>query len=243
MTTDYWHDMTVAVNGLEVACHGKNVTLKTDVAALDSTPLCTTGWNEVEPGLKTGTVDMSLMQDMAVGSIDATLSPLLGVKNQIISVGTRSADGSTAYLFRGIPLQYSPVDGDVGALAMAKLSGQASKPVVRGKTLHPSATDRTTSGSGVGRQLGAVIAGKTLYAALHVLTVTGTTPSLTVKIQSDDNVNFTSPTDRITLTAANSVSAQWGSVAGAITDDYWRAVWTISGTGPHFRFLVTAGIV
>lgn len=82
-----------------------------------------------------------------------------------------------------------------------------------------------------------------MYVALHVLSVSGTTPSLTVIVQSDDNVGFTTPTIRISFTAATEVGAQWGSVAGALTDDYWRISYTISGTNPVFAFAVSAGVL
>jgi hypothetical protein len=66
-----------------------------------------------------------------------------------------------------------------------------------------------------------------------------------VLVQSDDNASFTSATTRISFTAETDATAhyQWGSVAGAITDDYWRITYTVSGTGPSFNFAVAAGII
>ena len=65
---------------------------------------------------------------------------------------------------------------------------------------------------------------------------------MTLSIQSDDNAGFSSATNRITsFTAATARGYQWGSVAGAVTDDYWRCVYTITGTGT-ITFGVSAGI-
>ncbi len=245
MAISYWQDMSILVGGLELATHGKNVTLATEVAPLDSTAINTTGWMSFIGGLKSSKVDMSLMQDVTAGSVDSTVFDLLGDADTPHSICTLSADGSTAYLFRGIPLSYTPQEAQVGELATAKLAGQSSTGgVVRGTLIHPGSASRTSSDVGTGRQLGAVAAGKSLYAALHVLSVAGTdTPTVTVKVQSDDNSGFTSATDRITFTGATAVGAQWSSVAGAITDDYWRISYTISGTNPVFAFAVTAGIL
>jgi len=244
MTIQAWTDMSILVGGLEVAGHGKDVNLATEVAPLDTTGLSTTGWMSFVGGIKSGSVDMSLMSDMAEGSIDDVFWAQLGTAGTVKSVVTNSADGSVAYLFRGLPVSHV-VGGNVGDLAVSKLSGKSSTgPVVRGRLLHPGSASRSTSDVGTGRQLGAVASGKSLYAALHVLSVAGTsTPTLTVKVQSDDNSGFTSATDRITFTGANAVGAQWGSVAGAVTDDHWRVTWTISGTTPVFAFAVTAGIL
>ena len=115
---------------------------------------------------------------------------------------------------------------------------------MRGSLIHPGSASRSSSSTGTGRQLGAVVAGKSMYVALHVLSVAGTsTPTLTVIVQSDDNAGFTTPTTRISFTAATAVGAQWGSVAGALTDDYWRISYTISGTNPVFAFAVSAGVL
>lgn len=245
MAISYWQDMSILVSGLELAANGKNVMLATEVAPLDTTALNTTGWTTCIGGRKSGKVDMNLMQDVTSGSVDSTLFDLLGDADVPHSICTLSADGSTAYLFRGIPLQYVPVEGEPGDLAMARLSGASSTGgIVRGTLIHPGSASRSSSSAGTGRQLGAVAAGKSLYAALHVLSVAGTsTPTLTVKVQSDDNSGFTSATDRITFTDATAVGAQWSSVAGAITDDYWRISYTISGSSPVFAFAVTAGIL
>lgn len=133
---------------------------------------------------------------------------------------------------------------------MARISGQSSTgPVVRGVLLHPGSVARSTSSTGVARQLGAAGATQRLYAALHVLSVSGSaTPTLTVKVQSDNAQGFGSSADQITFTNVTDVSApdtrrQWASVAGAIADDWYRVLWTISGTTPSFLFAVTCGIV
>ncbi len=146
---------------------------------------------------------------------------------------------------RGINLSYTPIEGAVGDLAMGRVSGVSSTgPVVRGKLLHPSNVSRTSSSVGTGRQLGAVVAGKSMYAALHVIAVSGTNPTLDVIVQSDDNAGFTSATSRITFAQTGAVGAAWGAVAGAVTDDYWRISYTIGGTDtPTFAFAVTTGLL
>ncbi len=149
--------------------------------------------------------------------------------------------GEIAYVANMLRSHYQ-LGGAEGDVNMFELSGSTTGVVARGVSLHPPGTARTSTGSGTAVQSGAVVAGKRLYANLHVLSASGTTPSLTVKVQSDDNSGFSSATDRITFTAATDRSSQVGSVAGAITDDYWRVNYTISGTSPSFLFVVTIGI-
>lgn len=246
MTIQAWTDMSLLVGGLELAGHGTNVTCATECDQLPTTNFAGQGWTQVIGGNKTGTVDLTLMQDRASGGLDQLAWSYLGVADVPKSIVTNSADGSKAYLMRGITLNYAPVDGPAGGVAMTRIAGRNSTGgVVRGRLIHPGSAARTSSSTGTAYQLGAVVAGKSMYAALHVTAASGTTPSLTVKVQSDDNGSFTSATDRITFTAETDATThyQWGSVAGAVTDDYWRISYTISGTNPSFSFAVTAGIL
>jgi hypothetical protein len=247
MAVQYWKDMSILLGSIEMAGNAKVFDLTTDVQVLDTTSLASTGWVSVIGGNKSGKVNLDFMQDVVASGVDDTLWPLLGVAGTPKSICTNSADGSVAYLLQTIPLSYTPVSGAVGDLAMGNISGSSSNgPVVRGTLIHPSNVSRTSTSTGTGRQLGAVVAGKSMYAALHVVTVSGTNPTLAVIVQSDDNAGFTTPTSRITFSTATATTnrAQMSSVAGAITDDYWRISYTIGGTGsPTFAFAVTAGII
>jgi hypothetical protein len=116
---------------------------------------------------------------------------------------------------------------------------------VRGQIAHPPGTPRTADGTGPALTLGAVPAGKRLYAALHVLSASGTTPSLTARIESaaTGDAGFTSPTTRLTFAAAAAPGGQILRTTGdAITDTRWRLAWTITGTTPSFLLAASAGI-
>lgn len=244
MAIQFWKDMSILVGDAELAGHGKSVNLSTSVAELDTTPLSTTGWRTVIAGLKSGTVDLELMSDYTNDGPDDRAWSLLGNPSVPHSIVTNSADGSVGYTFLGIPLSYVTLDGQVGDLSTTRINGaSASSPVVRGRLLHPGSATRTASGSGTGRQLGAVADGKSLYAALHVISAAGTSPTLNVKVQSDDNSGFTSPTDRITFAQATGRTSAFSSVVGPITDTHWRITYTIGGTSPSFAFAVVAGII
>lgn len=176
---------------------------------------------------------------------DAVLNDRLGLSNVPVTIAPiGSSVGDRAFVARVATADYQPMGGAVGELSLFSVGGEGSGvPVGRGSILH-NATRTATGNAPAGVQVGALSSTQSLYAALHITAVAGTNPSLTVKVQSDDNSGFTSPTDRITFTAANATDnlAQFGSVAGAITDDYWRVTYTISGTNPSFTFVLSAGI-
>ena len=166
----------------------------------------------------------------------------LGLKGEVLSISPQAgAEGEIGYSFQTALSEYSP-GAPVGEILAFSVSGEASSgPLVRGTILH-NAT-RTANGQGSAFQVGAVGASQKLYAALHVVAASGTTPTLDVIVQSDDAMGMASPTNRITFAQASAIGAQWATpVAGAITDDWWRVDYTIGGGGPSFTFVCIIGI-
>jgi hypothetical protein len=132
----------------------------------------------------------------------------------------------------------------VGEVAPWTSTAKSSWPLVRGQFAHPPGAARTATGTGTGLNLGAVAAGKRLYASLHVLSVAGTaTPTITGRIESSVDNTFAAPTTRATFAAATAVGGQVLRTDGtAYTDTWWRIAWTISGTTPSFLFAAALGI-
>lgn len=162
------------------------------------------------------------------------------VDNPTVIAPQGATVGNVAYLFRTLGAKYSP-SGTVGNLLKFSVSlpGSGGHPLVRGRLMHTGSASGDVTGADV--VLGAVGSTQYLYAALHVMSGTG---DFTVKVQSDDNADFTSATDRITFTqvgTATAVASEWPTrVAGAITDTHWRIV----ATNPSTRnFVVAVGIL
>ncbi len=164
----------------------------------------------------------------------------LGVTGPWTAVPAGGVEGSTAYFTESLLMGFTPLTGGVGDVAAYEASWSGRQKLVRGTLT--SAQVVSATGTGTGFQLGSVTASQRVYAALHVLSVAGTTPSITVKIQSDNNSNFNSPTDVITFNAVTAHGGQFSSAAGSITDDWWRASWTVTGTTPGFAVRTIIGI-
>lgn len=174
---------------------------------------------------------------------DDVLFGRVGQDTSVMTVAPNDgAAGSIAYIVNGIVGQYSH-GGAIGDMHGFSVAAEAQSRLVQGTVLHNAS--QTTTGNGTAYQVGAVGASQSLHAAIHVLSVSGTSPTLNVIVQSDDGAGFLSPTNRITFTQATAIGAQWATpVAGAITDTYWRVNYTIGGTGtPTFLFVVTIGIL
>lgn len=151
------------------------------------------------------------------------------------------AEGSLAYIINAVRTSYAVFDA-VGEVAPWQASAASTSGYARGAYLLAPGTARTATGSGSVVQLGAVPAGRSIWAALHVLSATGTTPSITVTLQSATTLGFGSPTTRATFSAQTARGTAFLQTLGPITDQYWRMSYTISGTTPSFLVAGSAGI-
>ena len=228
-------DLTGVNNKLEVTAERE---------AKEATPFATSGavWAEVLAGLaKTEISAEGQWEAGDTGKIDDAAFANLGSVVPVTIGPVGAADGDLAYLTGALRTKFD-VGGSVGEVAPWTGEMVGNWPLVRGKMAHPPGTARTSTGTGTAYQLGAASSSQYLYAALHVLSLSGTSPSITVKVQSDNASNFPSATDQITFTAATARSGQLSRVAGPITDDWFRVSYTISGTGPSILFAVAFGI-
>ncbi|SNY29050.1 hypothetical protein [Paractinoplanes atraurantiacus] len=228
-------DLTTVNNKVEV---------KAEAETQDTTAFVPTGdvWTEVLAGLRScelnaegqwEALDNSRVDNVSFGDL-GTITPWT-----ICPAG--AAVGALAYLTGTLRTSYE-LGGSVGDVAPWTADGKGSTPLVRGVIAHPPGTARTANGSGTAIQLPAIAAGQSLYIASHVQSVAGTTPSLTVRVESDDANGFASPTTQATFTAATGLTSQLIRVPGPITDTWWRAAWTITGTAPSFLFTTAFGI-
>lgn len=233
-------DALVLVNGADLSGNSNKVEVTGAIEELDATTFGSAGWKEYAAGL--GSHEWSVEGFWSAGDVaqpDDRLWLDLGVEAAWTAAASQVA-GSVAYLGKVVSGQHK-VGGDVGSLAPFAATGQGSGRLVRGTLVHAASVARTATGNGTAYQLGALSSTQRMWCALHVCSVAGTTPAVVVKLQSAATAGG-SYTDRITFSSANSVSSQLASAAGAVADTWWRAQYTITGTGPSFLLGVAAGV-
>lgn len=173
--------------------------------------------------------------------VDADLFAAIGAAARAVTITPGDGlDGDRAFFFESLATEYSP-GGQVGEVYAFSNSNQPTGVVTRGQIM--ATGTKTTTANGVARQLGAVAASQRIRVSLHVLAVAGTAPTLDVVVESDDASGMASPITRLTFPQQTAIGGQILTAAGPITDDWWRARWTIGGTGgPSFTFVVAIGI-
>lgn len=174
--------------------------------------------------------------------VEDVLSVLQAVEDvPIMWCPKTGAAGEVAFFAKGVGFEYLAA-GQVGQGYSYSAAGGGQTRVVRGTVLEYGS--KAASGDGTPRLVSAVTATQRLYGVLHVLAVTGTDPTLDVVIESDEASAFESAVERLTFSQAGAIGAQFASVAGPITDTYFRAAVTVGGTDdPAFLIALAVGVL
>jgi hypothetical protein len=203
------------------------------------------GYTVVIPGLTSSTFGINGHADYASGAVSQTFnSSQRGAQfaAAVLPTGSAAAAGDPAFLMEGRLASMKMLTGAVGEVADFSMSLVSDSAGVDGYVLAPLAARSSTANSSVLAMTGPS-ASQRVWIGLHTTAASGTTPSQTVTVQSAALVGFGSPTTRATLTAQTAAGWQWTSVAGAITDGFWRATLTISGTTPSFTTAIVIGVL
>lgn len=208
-----------------------------DVATFDSN-----GWSDTVAGLLKASLRFDGFWDAAEPDASAfdQISKADWPATVVKPAGTVPAVADVAYFLLASEFSYT-LGGQVGAAARLSLALTGAGALLRGTVADYQAA-AAANGSGAGSNLGAVTAAQRLYYAVHVVGASGTTPTLDLVIESDDADTFASATTRVTVAQFNDVGTAYGSVAGPITDTWWRVTRTLGGTSPEFTYLVALAI-
>jgi hypothetical protein len=221
------------VGGVDLSSQSNRISFESMVAEVDATTFGSNGSKEVVGGIESvnvsggGYVDFGSASDVERESLAngrLLLPHSIGPSNSGAAVGARALVVKS--LTTNIKLY-----GEVGALAPWEAQASGSSKSGYGKFLWTPSVEVTATTDGTAVEIAAVPSGKHALATLHVLARSGTA-TLDAVIESDVDANFDgSETTRITFTQMSAVGYQFQSVAGPITDTFWRAVLTVGGTG------------
>lgn len=178
----------------------------------------------------------------ATDSFDADVFSFLNAGVKLVSVSDEGgAVGNVGYMFEGDLESYN-MNAAIGEIFKVSITIQGNDRLMRG-TVMENAT-RTTTANGTPKEVGEVTATQTIYSGLHVTAASGTSPTLDVTVESDPIEGFTTATPRIAHAQTDVVTSELKSLAGPVTDTWWRTVMTIGASGgPSFTAYHTLAIL
>lgn len=234
--------------GADLTTNSTKAELTSEVEEKDTTSFTPTGgvWHESLGGIASTSISGAGQWDAqstpATGALlpdDASFA-FVGAIQAVTVCPSTAVDGAVAYV-GGFLRQNYVLGGAVGDVAPWSGNWAGNWPLGRGAVL-AAPTVRTATGTGtIIGPLPALGPNDFLIGSLHVMSVAGTTPSVSATVQSAALVGFGSPTTRLTFNAATGIGGQVFRVQGPITDTYWRLNYTITGTTPSLLFMSAIG--
>jgi len=235
-------DGRIYVAGVNLSGHANAGILELTAAELDASSI-SDGWDVTVMGRRKAALSASGFWEAGSGYPD-DLYELVGDAGQPVMVLPDGDEGGVGYAVRAVPVAYT-VGGQSGELVNFSVSAMGDLArAVRGTIVADDAAAITSTSDGTAYQLGAVSSAQTVYAALHVLAVSGTNPTLDVIVESDSVEAFSgTPATQLTFTQTTGLGAEWQSLAGVNTDTWWRVGYTIGGTdSPSFTVAILVAI-
>lgn len=234
------------IDSADLTTVNNKVELSAEAEEKESTAFVATGsaWKESLAGIRSVSMSASGQWEAADASkVDNVGFADIGTVKPWTVCPATAALGSLAW-FTGFMASSYQVGGAVGDVAPWSAQGKGNWPLVRGLVLQPPTATAGVSMTGTGvRIIGGVPSGQSLYAALHVMSVTGTaSPTFASFVESDDNAGFTTPVHRINFATVTAAGSQILRLAGPLTDDYFRIYADVTGTGPSFLVFAAFGI-
>lgn len=235
----------VWMDGRQAACIINEITQEAELDEAEVTTLCST-LKDYIPGLAEVTIELEGYFDTNTVSPANTMEALFHSKissSEVFPV-TFAPDGGGdigdgVYLMNGFLQEYS-IENTVDEAAAVEATMRCSSSLARGRVLHTDITARTVTGDHGNAPSATTVDNTTStanggIAVLQVSAVSGTTPTLVVKVQH--SANGTTWADLATFSSQNSVNGEYVTVpAGTTVNRYLRAQWTITGTTPSFNF-------
>lgn len=245
-------DAKIYFSAYNISGYSNEIQLQQMVTLLPADTFDSSSTKKNVPGLKDfkgtakGFMDYADIGATAGVNLDSIFYGRIGGVGQAFScapVGNAEAD--RAYFSQYVTGAFDPLSGKVGDLLPWSADFNAvGVPMIQGTVAAVGVKSSTGQTSATFNYPGGVLSNQRLYANLHVVSASGTTPTLDVIVQSSVDNTFASPTTRLTFTqATSSVTSEHKSVAGAITDAYFRMKWTIGGTTPSYRIFGVIGIL
>lgn len=233
----------ILVGQADLSGFSNNIEISAESEELDSTTFGSSGFKSVVGGLKkvdtklagfweasgAGFPDDRLFADLGVSGIPMTVTPTGGTVADV------------AYFTRVVRPSYM-LGEQVGQLVKFESAAVGDgTPLIRGQVADNQA--RTSTATTTALQLTAPTAATRVFAAIHVLAVSGSTPSLTVTLQGDNSGGFPSPATVATGSAISTVSSQFLTGAYGVTaDNFYRLSYVISGSSPSFTIVAAIGV-
>jgi len=241
------YDEFLAIDGYDISGSATNFGFERDVALEPITtfplPTDTSGSLPFERnlvGLESAKIAYAGLLDMLTNFVGLTAA--FGGPSPIVTKGEGRALGSDVTMFVGKSGMFKYGGVPVGKVIPCTANIVSDGVVTPGKLYEFGA--KTSTLAGTSRSTLAVTSGKARYLHVHIVALSGTTPTLTVIYETSAIGDYSDAVTRHTFTQFNTTYLKERAVkTGLVSDLNGRFSWTIGGTGsPSFLVRMCEGV-
>jgi hypothetical protein len=237
--------VVLAIDGYAVTSNVNKIDFGLQVATIDATTFGSGQFTQSVPGLKTLVATVEGFNDYATGGLDEfARSEFVSVVPSVVSLApVGDTAGNLGYGVRCLDIQYQPFDAALGQIAKFNfaLDPSGAPGIAQGLVTSSTATPISATGHTTPVQVGAITSPQTMYAFVHVLSISGTaSPSIQFQLESAATSGgaYTLRGSAGTAITATGVSGgQMLSTTTVTTDSWWKLAVTVTGTTPSFTVL------
>ena len=240
MSKQILSDQRIFMDGYELTTQSNSVKIEASKEIKDTTSFGST-WKQSTAGLKD--FSCGIGGHMEIDEAATAMFALQNGANFILSVTQGAATGgSVSYFMRAVESSLALM-GQVGEVAPFQLGASGSSVMANGLIAVSPAAAITATGTGTVLNFTGVVSGSKLKIAYHIVSVSGTLPTLVMTTKSSAVVGMTTPTTLHTSASYNAVGAEYAEVTLASTNAYFRTDFTVTGTNPSFIVLVSVSVI
>lgn len=233
-TFTHGKNVTVLMNGYDLSAYFSTASSSGSAETAEVTTFGSSAKSYI-PGLKDATLSVEGYYNGSTEGVDEYLASKIGGETIWTLVFGADALGARGYGATTVETTYE-IGAEVGGAVSVSAEGQATVGQEAIAVLAPLAA-RTSTANGTQLDNGAATSnGSACY--LHVTAASGTTPSLTGKVQHSADASTWA--DLATFTAVTTAGSSQRVATTSTVNRYLRAQWTITGTNPSFTFHISA---
>ena len=239
MSKTILRDQRIFLDGYELTTMSNSISIEATKDTPDATSFGEE-WRARLSGLKDFTFGCGGF--MEIGDTEEYLFDELESTGFVLTVTPETQTvGGIAYNMKAIESSLS-LFGNIGDAAPFQIGAAGNSIMGKGHLLAIPGTALTASGTSTAVTAAEAADGKKLKMSLHVLSASGTNPTLSVKLQSD-TTGFSSPTDLITSATYSDIGAEYDEIELSSADTLFRLSYTLGGTNPSFTALCAISII
>lgn len=232
--------LVAAFGGVRISDYATSIEAGLDVATVDVTTFGSGAFTQSAASTRGAVLNIGGLND--IDAIEQTLAAQFGTATVATVCPEGDTAGNVAHIAYGTSSTWRAFAmsvGEASALTLALPNASGGRPL-QGLVTRSTATAVTATATTTAVNCGAAASGA--WASLHVLAISGTSPTITAQLQSSTSSGGSYTARGSASGSRNAIGSDW-IVGATTTDTWWRLSLTVGGSGASITVLAAIGVL